>query len=103
MESKKDGKPPIAPKPATTAAAETKEEPKAEVKVEEAKAPEIMEPLPAKDDTPISEKCDITIRLKPLGKGLSDSNDKGKSNKVFKGGDNDKHTVTFNDNKKHED
>ena len=53
-----------------------------------------------KDNDPLFEKCHVTIRCKPLGKGQSDVNDHGtdkKSNKIYDSANNEKKIVTFKD------
>lgn len=55
------------------------------------------------ENTAIYEKCHVTIRCKPLGKGASDSNEHGAekvSNKIYDGSNHEKHTVSFRDTKK---
>ena len=73
-------------------------------KIEEKAKPAGPKPPPwVHDGTPIHEKCHVTIRCKPLGKGASDSNTQGTdkvSNKIFAGADYKLHTISFKDSKK---
>lgn len=96
-EPKKEEKPTDDKKKDDSAKQEKAKDPPAKETVVEESAKPAEEYPPAKDNTPITEKCHVTIRLKPLGEGRSDQNELGSTNKRFAGGDYEKHTLTFND------